>query len=263
MLGNKIRMVVTDLDGTLLSPEREISQGAVDTIAELKERGVLFTFITGRPPYAVKRFSERVGIEEPIACCNGAVIFEGESLLKKHSFPLEPLRGLMEEAASLGMTVLVYTGGTEYCLRETDWTISHSMPVWPFDGGNPLAAEKVNVMAGDETESFGKLLPQINILAEDFYIAVYGQTGCEIVAKEVNKATGLEELCRLCGVPQEETLAIGDNENDNHMLKAAGIGAAVANAAESTKQAADYICRASYTDGVVEAVRKFVLEAEN
>lgn len=261
MQDKEIRLVVTDLDGTLLNPEREISQAAVDIIAEIRKKGVAFTFITGRPPYAVERFARRTGIAGPIAGCNGAVVFEGESLLVTHSFPVEPLKKPMEEAAAAGMTVLLYTGGTEYCLRETAWTRSRSMPLWE-PGRKIRTAEKVNILAGKETEAFDRLLPRINALAGRYSIAVYGLTGCEIVAGGVNKATGLAELCRLYGVSREQALAIGDNENDNPMLKAAGIGAAVANAAESTKWAADYVCGAGYTDGVVEAIRRFVLGEE-
>jgi HAD superfamily hydrolase (TIGR01484 family) len=107
-----IRLVVCDLDGTLLDPERHIPQEAVDAIGALRERGIGFAFISGRPPYAMKRFALRAGVAGPLAGCNGALIFEGERILARRSFPLEPLRALME-AAAREMTALLYTGGTE------------------------------------------------------------------------------------------------------------------------------------------------------
>jgi Cof subfamily protein (haloacid dehalogenase superfamily) len=258
-----IRLVVCDLDGTLLDPERQIPQEAVDAIALLKQRGIGFTFITGRPPYAVKRFVRQAVVEGPLACCNGALIVEGERTLVKHSFPMEPLRGLMEKAAALGMTVLLYQGGTEYCLTETEWARSRLLPVWQPDWGTGIPAEKVNIFSEEKAASFETLLPRIKALAESYSIAVYGSSGCEIVAGAVNKATALAELCGLYGVAKEEVLAIGDNENDNPMLEAAGIGAAVANAAENTRWAAGYICRESYARGVVEAIYRFCLKEEN
>jgi Cof subfamily protein (haloacid dehalogenase superfamily) len=255
-----IRLVVCDLDGTLLDPERQISQEAVDAIGGLKERGIGFAFITGRPPYAVKRFALRAGVEGPLAGCNGALIFEGERILARHSFSLEPLRTLIEAAAARGMTVLLYQDGTEYCLMETEWTRSRALPVRQPEWGKP--AEKVNIFSEEKAASFEALVPQIKALAEAFSVAIYGSSGCEIVAGGVNKATALAELCALYGVPKEEVLAIGDNANDNPMLLAAGIGAAVANAAENTKGAADYICRRSYAGGVVEAIGRFCLTGE-
>jgi Cof subfamily protein (haloacid dehalogenase superfamily) len=260
--GGTIRLVVSDLDGTLLDPARQILQEAVDLIAVLKERGIGFTFITGRPPYAVKRFAQRAGIGGPLAGCNGALIFEGERILVKHSFRLDPLSALMDEAAARGMTVLFYSGGRECCLKETPWSQSRQLPVWRPDWEGGTLAEKVNIFSEEKAPAFAALLPEIETLSASYSIAVYGSSGCEIVAGGVNKASALSELCKLYGVLAEETLAVGDNENDNPMLEAAGLGAAVANAAESTKGAADYICRESYARGVVEAIRRFALKEE-
>jgi hydroxymethylpyrimidine pyrophosphatase-like HAD family hydrolase len=157
------------------------------------------------------------------------------------------------------MTVLFYAGGREWCLAETEWTRTRLMPARRPDWEKGEPAEKVNIFSEEKAPLFAALLPQIKTLSQSYSIAVYGSSGCEIVSASVNKASALTELCGLYGVLREETLAIGDNENDNPMLKAAGLGAAVANAAESTKRAADYICRESYGRGVVEAVRRFVL----
>ncbi|MDR1443396.1 MAG: HAD family hydrolase, partial [Treponema sp.] len=223
-----IRLVVSDLDGTLLDPERQIHQEAMDAVAALKKRGIGFSFITGRPPYAVKPFALRAGVEGPLAGCNGALIFEGERILARHSFRLEPLRELMEDAAARGMTVLFYAGGREYCLAETGWTRSRLLPARRPDWEKGEPAEKVNIFSEEKAPFFAALLPQIETLSRSYSIAVYGSSGCEIVSGAVNKASALAELCELYGVLKEETLAIGDNENDNPMLEAAGLGAAVA-----------------------------------
>lgn len=268
MHNTAIGMVVTDLDGTLLNPDREISDEAVKTIALLRRKNIPFTFITGRPPYAVERFARRVGITGPIACCNGAVIVESGTVLVQHTFSLQPLRSVMEQAATLALTVLLYSDGTEYTLAPTDWTREREaqgrpFPLWQFCDHPHAGAEKVNIMAEKGQESaFAGLLPGIHSLEKNFSIALYGQSGCEVVSPEVNKATGLLELCRLFGVRPEQVLAIGDNENDHPMLRAAGIGAAVANAAEITKCQADYRCTSAYTDGVIEAIRKFALKGD-
>lgn len=261
--GRPIRLVVSDLDGTLLDPDRQISREAVDAIAALKARGIGFSFITGRPPYAVKHFALRAGVDGPLAACNGAFIFEGEKILSKHSFNLEGVRTLMEEAAARGMTVLFYAGGRECCLEETAWTRRRQLPARRPDWEQGEPAEKVNILSEEMASSFAELLPHIELLSASYSIAVYGSSGCEIVAGAVNKASALSELCSLYGIPEEETLAIGDNENDTPMLEAAGIGAAVANAVESVKRAADYVCREPYSGGVVEAIRRFALGHEN
>ena len=262
----RVKMIVTDLDDTLLTPDKEIAPEAVSLIGGLAEQGIRFTFITGRPPYAVARFAKKVKITAPIVSCNGAVLYDHESgrVLKDNSLQTGGLETLLREADRKGLTVFVYAGETEYALSETEWTrirkaAGREVPVTSLDsiieGGAPVY--KVNIMSGTKTDVFETLTEQILDVAKEYSVALYGNSGCEIVAKDVNKKKGLYDLCEVCGILPEEVLAVGDNANDQEMLQAAGIGAAVANGTEETKQYADYICEASYTAGVMEAIAKF------
>lgn len=261
-----IKMVVTDLDDTLLSPGKEISPEAVRLIGELEASGIRFTFITGRPAYAIERFAEKVKITAPIVSCNGAVVYDLESgrVLKDIPMEIEGLETILDRAAEMGLTVLVYAGGTEYALSETNWTrirkdAGRVLPITTIDSikksGNPVY--KVNIMADGNEEAFASLTGLICKLKKRYCIALYGNSGCEIVDRNVNKKEGLAKLCEVCGIAMENVLAVGDNANDQEMLRAAGIGAAVANGTTETKECADYVCSASYTAGVVEAIRRF------
>lgn len=259
-----IKMVVTDLDGTFLNHDRTISDDAVATIALLKKNNIPFTFITGRPPYAVERFMQRVNIDQPIVCCNGAVVVKKGKVLIQHSFSLEPLKSIMCRAAELGLTVLVYAQGIEHTLSRSQWTIErektgHIFPLFQFENFSNITVEKVNIISDGQNHLFELLIAEIQSFGIHYSVTLYGKTGCEIVAKNITKATGLIDLCTLCNILPEHVLAIGDNENDHPMLHLAGIGAAVANATESTLLIADYQCKQTYTQGVLEAIYKFVL----
>lgn len=262
----EIKMVVTDLDDTLLSPEKEISPEAVRLIGRLAQSGVRFTFITGRPAYAVERFAAKVKITAPVVSCNGAVIYDLETgkILSDIPMRTDAVEPLLESAVDKGLTVLVYAGGVEYALSETRWTrvrkdAGRELPVTTVDdikrSGKPVY--KVNIMADGKEDEFASLTGQVRNLREQYCVALYGNSGCEIVDKSVNKKVGLERLCEVCGISMENVLAVGDNTNDQEMLRAAGIGAVVANGTEETKKYADYICKASYTAGVTEAIGKF------
>ncbi|MGL4798595.1 MAG: HAD family hydrolase [Cellulosilyticaceae bacterium] len=263
----KIKAVVTDLDDTLLAPDKTISEVAIQVIREMQASGIQFSFITGRPKYAIERFVESVGVSAPVVSCNGAVVFQGDDILLKHSFPAYKLRTLMESAKDLGLTVLFYTDDVEYALHETAWVkvrvdAGRNFPIRTLTEAEweEVTFEKLNIMADANEEGFAKVLPLIEALQSECSIALYGLNGCEIVSKEVNKGVGMKELAKLLGVEVEEIMAIGDNANDNEMLAQAGIGVAVGNAKETTKQCADYICEKSYTEGVIEAIEKFVMK---
>ena len=261
-----IKLVVTDLDGTLLAPDTSISQDAVETIKELAKRNILFTFITGRPYTAITRFTEQLLVSAPIVTCNGAVICDNETIMTRHSFSLQNLELLMKSAASAGFTVLLFQDGTEYSMTETAWvrkrqSAGRSIPIkdrsaicWSTE-----TAEKVNIIADSDSQdldAFSKLLKDAGTHVS---ITRYVNTGCEIVAKGICKAGGLRELCGILEINEENVLAIGDNENDCELLSVAGVGAAVANAVLSTKMNADYVCKMPYTEGFIEAVKRFAL----
>ncbi len=269
MKHGKVKLVVTDLDDTLLSPEKEISAEAVRMIEKLEESGVRFTFITGRPAYAVSRFADQVKITAPIVSCNGAVIYDYGTgqILQDTPMRTDRLEPFLCQAAEMGLTVLVYAGNVEYALAETNWTrvrkeAGRELPIRSVESirKSGLQVYKVNVMADGNEEAFSTLTGQIHELCTEYSVALYGNSGCEIVGKSVNKREGLKGLCEVCGIAMEHVLAVGDNANDQEMLRAAGIGAVVANGTAQTKACADYVCETSYTAGVVEAVKKFVQE---
>lgn len=253
-----VRLVVTDLDGTLLDENKEISDEAVQAIRGLRDRGILFTFITGRPWCAAVRFARRAGIDLPVITCNGAVIHRDEQIIWQRTMELAPLRPVLEQAVAEGLTVLCSQDGDEFAFSGTAWARKRDYPVRaPSAALWQMRADKVNIMSGEGTQAFRRLLPQLDLLRDLYAIVCYGDTGCEIVARGNSKAAALQVYSALYGIPLEETLAIGDNENDLEMLRLAGTGAAVANATESAKQAADYVCESDRTRGVLEAIRRF------
>lgn len=259
-----IRLVVTDLDGTLLNPDRTISDRAVEAIGRLREKGVLFTFITGRPWCGAERFAVRCGIDIPVITCNGAVINRGYDMLWRSPMPLEPLRELLERAVNGGLTVLYSQAGRESAMSETGWTRQRNYPIhFPAEGEwAELTADKVNLISGEKRAEFRELMPIFHKLRDRYKFVCYTDTGCEVSAAGVTKASALEQYAASQNIALSQVMAVGDNENDLEMLRLAGIGVAVGNATEAAKAAAGYVCRACNTDGVVEAIEKFCLGVE-
>ena len=252
-----IQLVVTDLDGTLLDADKQINDRAKQAIVRLMEAGIAFTFITGRPRPSIQRFSESVQVTAPIISCNGAVIYHNDRILLSRDFSPLRLRPLLERAVSMGMTVLCCEGDREFAFSRTAWTDArlHFAIRRPEDfDWNTLRLVKANIINLGEPEPFLALADQIQEMESEFSITTYGTAGAEIIAKDVDKATGLKWLCGYLGLDVRQAMACGDNENDNSMLREAGIGIAVANACQSTQKHADYVSSAQRTDGVTEAI---------
>ena len=262
-----IKLVVSDMDGTFLSPNKQISPAALEAVAALRRQSVAFTFITGRPRFPALRFAEQLELTMPVVACNGALIFQGEDTYFRRTFPLAPLRDFLQCAHADGLTVLYSLHDIEYAFCDTHWTRHHrslgrDIAIRPVadEDWNCLEVEQINVFAREDGSGFADLVPFIRSLRDTHSISLYGWSGCEIVADKMSKATGLRELCKLYSISLDQVLAIGDNSNDNPMLEAAGIGCAVQNAAPETKAVANYICADSFGEGVVEAIYRFALK---
>jgi len=262
-----IKLVVSDMDGTFLSPNKQISPAAREVVAALRCQGVAFTFITGRPRFPALHYAKLLDLTMPVVACNGALIFQNEDTYFRRTFPLAPLQDFLQCAHADGLTVLYSLHDIEYAFSDTHWTRHHrslgrDIALRPFadDEWSRLEVEKINVFAREDGSGFAELVPFIRSLRESHSISLYGWNGCEIVADKMNKATGLRELCKLHNIALDQVLAIGDSSNDNPMLEVAGIGCAVQNAAPETKAVADYICQDSFSAGVAEAIHRFVLD---
>lgn len=267
MTKDKISLVLSDLDGTLLSKDRSISKEAIQKIKDLQSKGICVSFATGRPPYAITDFRHITGVDAPVICCNGAIIEYQGRVMKEVSFDVDDWEETLTLAAKMGMTVLIYQSGVEYTLRETSWVKERELrgkhfPIWNWEKTGKMV-QKVNIIAGEKTEEFQQLLPRIKKQKFRYSISIYASTGCEVVALGVDKADAMQSLCKILQIHPKEVLAIGDSQNDIALLRAAGIGAAVQNAEEEVKRYADYVCKQGYTEGVLEAMAHFLEEREN
>lgn len=265
-----IRLVVTDLDGTLLEPDHSISERAILAIQAWKQSGGLFSFITGRPATGITEYAATTGVNAPVICCNGAEIMgtQESGLAIRHGMELTKVRALMEQADAKGMTVLYYMSetGAEYAMSETDWVavrkergkiypvIKPSEDLWKNG-----SVQKINIMSGGHEKEFLEMGELLEPLKSLYTVTVYKDQGCEIVPDSCNKASGLKELVDHLGIPMDQVMAIGDNMNDLEMLKEAGIGVVVGNAVEEAKEKADYICTEQFSAGVAEAIETFCL----
>lgn len=263
----EIKLVACDLDGTLLGKDEVLPEKAVAAIKQLEERGIPFTFATGRLPYMIDDYARQIGLTYPVVSCNGSILYQGDDILAENAFLVKPLRQLIEAAVDMGMTVVYSIKGKEYVLFETAWVLEkrrkfnryHDVHSFAEEEWGTVYVDKVNIVDEVRDGRVRELHPYSDPLEEQCTISHYGNVGMEIVAKGTTKATGLVQLSRRLNIPVQHMMAIGDSENDNAMLEMAGFGVAVGNAMESTKACADYICEGHGADGVIEAIRKFIL----
>jgi HAD superfamily hydrolase (TIGR01484 family) len=213
----------------------------------------------------IRPYQELLDVDYPVVACNGALVWQGGLPLSHHPMNAAALAPLLRDARDLGMTILYSMLDSEYCHEET----AHSRrrrqekadypTIQPLNFDAPtLNLDKITIL--DDEGRCPALECSAVRLRRQYNITYYNRFGMEIVAGGVSKASGMEEIARILGIGLDEILAIGDSENDNEMLRRAGLAVVVANGAEKTKAIADYVCAREAGAGLAEAIEMFCLK---
>lgn len=243
-------LICTDLDGTLLNSLHRVSDENARAIEYFKSEGGSFTFITGRPYYTARATYEMVKPNVPFGCLNGGGMYDGQNgsyimhkELDKSAFDLVDF--IVQEIPDIA--VHVYTPHITYFAKITEASRIYSTvtgcelihrdmrdidcPV------SKIVFAHTNSDAIDRATELVKLHP----LCERFGFIRSERYLFEILPKESSKGNLITELAKYLGIDMKNTYAIGDYNNDVSMIKAAGVGYAVANAVDEAKAVADRI----------------------
>lgn len=256
-----IRLVATDLDGTLLHSDRSVSDRTRKTLARLMESGVTLTFVTGRPPRFVAELATALGLTGAAICCNGALCYDlATGALMDHSPIAAPAAaGIVGElrAALPGVTFAVERGllyGSEPAYQELG-ALTQAQDSITSDAISLCAEPVTKLIARLPGASAAQLYELVHpIVGERATVSFSGPRFVEMSAPGVDKGTALARLCATCDISPAEVVAFGDMPNDAPMLRWAGLGIAVANAHAEAVAAANERTLANDEDGVAQAI---------
>lgn len=265
-----IRLIVSDVDGTLVDSSEQIPQILIDTVHRCQDAGIVFALATGRTKELADPFVETLGITGPCVEANGAYIIQGNQCLMEHGFSVEPIRDVLTWADRASLTVTLADTCVERATRETDYVRLHQSLGRRFKELLPLEAicwttdrfQKVMVMDEHRTGKIEEVRRQLLPFSDDYWITTYSDKAVELGPKGCNKATGVRELARLLGIDMDHVMACGDYRNDYEMISQAGWGVAVGNALPEVKTAARYVASKPYAEGVVEAIQTICFQAK-
>jgi len=260
-----IKMVVTDIDGTICSQEFGINNNVKKCIKNLIKNNIKVVIATGRTYGSAKYVADEIGIKCPLICYQGGLInsYEGEILNVKY---------LDEKTARETITYLrnnnihtnvyiedrLYVEDDDEYIKDyignkgIDYELVDSFDNLNFAKLNKLLAIKYDVSYIDSLiQTLKEKYPSIYVVKSFDYF-------CEIANKEATKGHAVKFLARKYGLDINEVLAIGDHNNDIEMIETAGIGVAMGNGTEEIKAAADYVSDTVLNDGFIKAIDKFV-----
>lgn len=263
-----IKLIATDLDNTLLDVNGQIPQTTAALLRQAAEKGVLTAVATGRCFPSALEHARTIGARTPVICYNGSLIKWGDTgeVIAQSRIDTDTIRQVATFCRREGLYLQCYDYD-DVIICEADCAglrVDPDVKVVGFrEIGDYLTFPDLHPtpkMLIVERED--KVAARLAELAKAFPSLDFCQSQpwlIEVMPKEAGKGKALEQLAGLMNVPRENVMALGDNTNDLPMLRWAGLGVVVANGVAAAKAEADYVCQKERSEGVEEALKKFVL----
>ena len=273
-----IKLIATDMDGTLLDPKGQVDLPRLEKILDqLEERGIRFVIATGNEIHRVKQLLGHLTERVVLIVANGARIFEGNQLLPAQTWDddmvnraLEFFKGreCQEQFVVTSMNGGFVKEGTVFTELENFMTpemielfyqrmnFVEKLESHLFGG-----VLKMSLVVGEERSD--SVLEEINQLFNGSVQAVSSGYGCiDILQSGIHKAWALQELLKRWDIKAEEIMAFGDSENDVEMLQLAGIAYAMENADDKAKAVATDFAPSNSQAGVYEVLEDWLEKGE-
>lgn len=270
-MAHTVKLVAVDIDGTLFNNRHEITPRVAQAIQRARAQGVLIVPATGRSPGSTQAIMARMGITGPGVYLQGLLALDADGkVYHEQLMAAQTVRQVVAFAKERGLTPLIYSGSRIVVGALT----YHANLLTPY--GEPAPEVLVGPMESapdrlpihkmlllDEPERITKARPELaRVLDGQASITQALGIAVEILPHGASKGAGLMKLLDALGIPPEDTMAIGDGENDIEMLRMAGLGVAMGNSPDSVKAAADAVVATNDEDGVADALERFVLAGE-
>jgi transaldolase len=261
-----ISVVLTDVDGTLLTKDKVLTARALQSVKKLRERGILFTITSGRPPFGMRMLVEPLGITGPMAAFNGGVIVLPDlSVLDERGLPEYLVPALVDMVQSHGLDVWMFRANDWLAKSSEGPRVAREMSniqtpptiVSSFDGitgvikmvGSSEDPERVAACEAALRRTFGTQV----------FAARTGLHSVDITHPTAHKGAVIERLSRYLRIPLERIAAIGDQINDIPMLQRAGVSIAMGNADDEVKRSALFVTTSYADEGFANAVEQLIL----
>lgn len=220
-----IRLIATDLDGTLLEPNGALPDGVFDVIHELREQGIYFAASSGRQYGNLRRLFGPVADDMAYVCENGALCVEGGQVIGSIPMSYEQAMEVIADVQAAGMNLLISGKHTSYVLDEnrayTDDIVYRLRNTVTVIRDFSEITEPILKVSGQLDAGVGQIAPM--------FLAKWGSRLTATVSGRdwfdftvANKGMGLQMMMDKLGVTKEEAAAFGDNFNDETMLQSVG-----------------------------------------
>jgi Cof subfamily protein (haloacid dehalogenase superfamily) len=278
-----IKLLLADVDGTLLTHEKLLTANAEAAIVKMRAAAIEFAITSGRPPRGMQMLIKPLALSTPIAAFNGGMFVRPDlSVLEQRVLQADVIQPAMEIMKACTLDTWIYRG-TDWFVRQRhgphvdreEWTVKFPPTVVPdFDGLTNNVAKLVGVSDDLEAvqtceqavrERFAEKVhaTQTNAQREAHSLVSAARSQpyyLDVTHPDANKGFVVLSLSRMLGIPTEQIATIGDMPNDISMFVQSGLSIAMGQSSDEVKKAATYTTTSSEEEGFAHAVNSYILQ---
>ena len=262
-----IRLVLSDVDGTLVTSEKALTERSVEAVRALHDAGVLFAVTSGRPPRGMAMLVEPLALTTPIAAFNGGILVEPDmSVVEEREIPPDLVPEIVALLERFALDVWLYRGAdwlvrnlhAPHVAREAFTVQFQPTLVDTFDGKSDDVAKIVGV--SDDYDAVEHASAAAHDTFGDHVSAARSQPYyADVTHPDANKGYVVQLLSAKYEIPEEQIATIGDMPNDVLMFARSGLSIAMGQSGREVQRAARRVTASNDQDGFAQAIERFVL----
>ena len=266
-MDSNIKLLLADVDGTLVTPDKVLTDRAIDAVRRLGEAGILFAVTSGRPPRGMSMLIEPLNLTTPIAAFNGGILVNRDmSVIEQRVIPEELVVPVADLNTSFGLDTWVYRGADWYIpdpkgahvAKETATVRFEPKVMDGLDGLTSDVAKLVGV--SDDLDAVARASAAAHDKFGDHVTAARSQPYyLDVTHPDANKGAVAKYLSRTYSIPTDNIATIGDMPNDVLMFAHSGLSIAMGNASLEVQHAARRVATSNADEGFAAAVERFIL----
>lgn len=265
MPNNSIALVISDIDGTLITSNHEVTEATKAAAAKLYERGVELSLASSRPPRSIVPLADSLKLSGPFAAFNGALVVKrnGDVLARSVISPAI-IATVKTIADQFGISVWLYDDvdwwapGRDAFVDREEHTSGFSPRIDGYDERITRDANKLTVVGKPELV-FQAEQRVLSELATEVSASKSKPRFLDVTSYGIHKGTVVVRLAELLKIPTERVAVIGDGPNDVEMFKQAGISIAMGQGVDEVREAANYLTTSNDDEGWARGIEQYVL----
>ena len=262
-----IRLLLADVDGTLVTHDKILTEQTIAAVKRLREAEILFAITSGRPPRGMAMLIEPLELTTPLAAFNGGMLVNPDmSVIEQRTIPDDVTPEAIDVLGSHGMDVWIYRGSHWYLRDPQAPHVARESSTVRF---NPRVVESLTpvsdgvaklVGVSDDHEAVLKAVGAVRDRFGDHVSAARSQPYyADVTHPQANKGGVVSYLSKTYQIPTEEIATMGDQSNDVLMFAHSGLSIAMGNASHEVQEAARRVTTSNSNEGFANAVERFIL----